>query len=439
MELRGSEIAKIINGNFFGKDATIKHICVNSKLCNNHSVFFALKGKRTDGHLYVNDAREHGAFGAVVSKDIEKIPDFFIIKVEDTLISLKKLASFVREKIEKVVGITGSAGKSTTKEMVFNVLSSFIKSFRTFGNYNTEIGIPISIFEYKDEKVFISEISAQTDEEIEEILKIIRPDIGIVTTIGYSHTEFHRNLEGVFKAKRKLVLLLPETGILFLNGDDPNVMRMKNIRKIRVITYGIKEGDIRAKNIKMSIDGTEFECEGEVFKLKTFGYPFVYSSLAAISVGLEFGVPIKNIKENLSSFSPLWGRMEVENKNGIVFVKDYYNSNPSSVKELVKSIESVRGKRRVVYVLGDMLELGKKEKELHKEIGKNMLLRKKDVVLTFGNLSSYISREIEKRGFRTLHFKSKEKLRSFLYEIIREGDIVAIKGSRGIKMEEIYE
>ncbi len=437
MELRGTKIARIIDGNFYGKDAMIRHICVNSKLCGRDFLFFALKGKRTDGHLYIEDAKIHGSLGAVVEKKVKKPEEFFIIEVKDTLSSLKKIGAFVRNRIDSVIGITGSAGKTTTKEMIFSVLSSTIKTLKTVGNYNTEIGIPISIFEYTDEKIFVSEISAQTSEEIEEILKMVRPDIGVVTNIGYSHTEFHKDLDGVFKAKSKLVLSLPENGILFLNADDPNVLKMKDIRKVKTITYGIRKGDITAKDIEMDIEGTRFRCEGEEFKLRTFGYPFIYSSLAAISVGLEFGISIERIRESLKNFSPLWGRMEVEKKNGVIFIKDYYNSNPSSVKELITSIDRVRGERRVIYVLGDMLELGEKEEVLHREIGKFVNLKEDDLVLTFGNLSRYISEEVKKRGLNSKHFDSKDNLREFLLKIIKEGDIVAIKGSRGMHMEEI--
>ena len=437
MELRGTEIARIIDGNFHGKDAMIRHICVNSKLCGRDSLFFALKGKRTDGHLYIEDAKTHGSLGAVVEKKVKELKKFFIIEVKDTLSSLKKLGAFVRDRVDNVIGITGSAGKTTTKEMIFSVLSSTIKTLKTVGNYNTEIGIPISIFEYSNEKIFVSEISAQTSEEIEEILKMVRPDIGVVTNIGYSHTEFHKDIDGVFKAKSKLVLSLPENGVLFLNADDPNVLKMKDIRKIKTITYGIKKGDITAEDIEMDIEETRFRCEGEQFKLKTFGYPFIYSSLAAISVGLEFGIPIERIKESLKNFSPMWGRMEVENKNGVIFIKDYYNSNPSSVKELISSIDRIRGGRRVIYVLGDMLELGEREEVLHREIGKLINLKEDDLVLTFGNLSRYISEEVEKRGLSSKHFNSKDNLRKFLLETIKEGDIVAIKGSRGMRMEEI--
>jgi len=208
-------------------------------------------------------------------------------------------------------------------------------------------------------------------------------------------------------------------------------------RTLKVVTYGIKNGSIKASDIEMNIDGTKFRCEGEEFKLRTFGYPFIYSSLAAISVGLEFGMPIERIKESLRNFSPMWGRMEVEKKNGVTFIKDYYNSNPSSAKELISSIDRVKGGRRVIYVLGDMLELGEKEEILHREIGKFINLKEDDLVLTFGNLSRYISEEVEKRGLNSKHFNSKDNLRKFLLETIKEGDIVAIKGSRGMRMEEI--
>lgn len=426
---------------------------IDSRAVKKGDLFFAIEGENTDGHEFLKDAFLKGATAAVVSekwlkRNAKSIRGQLLIGVKDTVLALGELAKIHREKFAiPVICIGGSNGKTTTKDLAAAVLSEKYKVLKTEGNLNNHLGLPMTLLNLnKNHEICVLEVGCNHFGEIEYLCNIADPDSGLVTNIGKEHLEFFKDLKGVAKAEFELYDYLKKKSgsIMFLNLDDKFINKYsKSISHEKRISYSYGfDSDVKGrfrgygKNFQPLI---EFETGDRKFeaRVSTFGKHSVYNGLAAATVGDFYGVGQEKIRRALKMFTPSSSkRMEVVRANGVIIINDSYNSNPDSVKLGLETLMEADSTGERHAVLGDMLELGKASRTEHSYIGK--LASKLGVknLYTFGN-ESYSTFESAGKIENNFYFDDKEDLASMLKKRIRKGDIVYVKGSRGMKMEEI--
>lgn len=454
-KLELSEILKATGGRLEGNVSSccyIENISTDTRTLKKGDLFIALKGSKFDGHNFVDTAFKKGAKGAIVQKDsvfdwpVKK--NNFIISVDNTLFALGKIANYYLKKFNpKIIGITGSCGKTTTKEMVANLLSARFNVLKNKENYNNEIGLPLTIFDLnKEHDVLVLEMAARsTKDDIKYLCGIAQPDISIITNIGTSHIEFLKTKKNIFKTKAEIIHNLKENGIGVINYDDTYLRKLKTDK--RIITYGIKtKANVFAESIAAKENGFTFalnipekNIKKEMF-LPLLGYHNIYNLLSAISVAnIIFDIDINTIAEKILKFKPQKARLEIINLKNIKILSDFYNANPSSVmSSIVTLCRQVNGKRKIA-VLGDMRELGKISEREHRKIGRFITRYRPDILITVGEKSKYIFEEAKQSELSAFHFSNNESAGNKLLKIIKNGDVILIKGSRGQKMEEIFE
>lgn len=429
-------------------DKKIQNFSINSRIIGQNEVFFAIKGEQFDGHDFVFDVLKKGLSTCVVSKSwfqkkdkAELDGNFFL--VSDTLIALQEISRYYRLKFDiPVFALTGSNGKTTTKEMIAAVLGKKFNILKTEGNLNNHIGVPLTLFDLNAEhEIAIIEMGANDWGEIARLSEISCPSHGLITNIGPAHLEFFGSLAGVFKAKNELWQYLEKNeGIAFINIDD-NYLSKNIPRANKVITYGFEnQADVLGKFISINQKGQPLiSIEDQEINLKIAGIHNIYNALAAAAVGVEFGLTIQQIKSALENFQAASKRMEILEKKGIIIINDCYNSNPESARKALLTLSQMETEGRRLAVLGDMFELGKHGKNEHKSIGEYFsALKNIDVLLAHGPLSvSTIDGAKKSTTKNCEHFQNKGDLIDSLLAIIKKGDLILIKGSRGMAMEEV--
>ncbi|MFA6540969.1 MAG: UDP-N-acetylmuramoyl-tripeptide--D-alanyl-D-alanine ligase [Bacteroidota bacterium] len=449
-DLRSLSNAEVLNKETF-KGRTISGVSTDSRTAGKNEIFFALKGEKFDAHDFVADLLLRGAAGIVVNagwaeKNGEKVTscNCVCVIVPDTTRAYGELARIYRKKFDiPVVAIAGSNGKTTTKEMVTAVLRSTYTVLATEGNLNNHIGVPQTLFRLdRMHEIAVVEIGTNHFGELKYLCELAEPTHGLITNIGKEHLEFFGDEEGVAKEETELFRYLEKNnGTAFINYDDPFLFRKGGTVK-KSIGYGINQkADIRAKKIQMDELGrARFECvypkKSKKFHvaLPVPGLHNAVNALAAISVGLKLKVKEKRIISAVKHFSSAAKRMEVLSQNGITLLNDTYNSNPDSVIAALKTLASVQTGGRKFVVLGDMKELGESSKREHTNIGAIASGMNFHGLFAHGPFSKYTS---EAFGSGARHFDSKDDLSSELKKILHPGDVVLIKGSRGMKMEEV--
>jgi len=427
---------------------------IDSRRIKDTQIFFAIKGDNTDGHKYLKDVFKKGVKLAVVEKKwfLKNKNDFkkssFIV-VADTVLSLGAFAQKHLEKFQiPVLCIGGSNGKTTTKDLVSCVLSQKYNVLKTEGNFNNHIGLPLTLLRLdKSHDFAVLEVGCNHFGEIKYLCEIAKPNYGMITNIGREHLEFFKTVKGVAKAEFELYdYLRKNNGVCFCNVDDEYIKNYSaKLKKENKFTYSNKRSaDVKGKFVKFN---KNFEPELNIsyknnsfnITVATFGKHSVVNGLAAASVGLQFGVSPMKIKKALKEFKPTSSkRMEVIKKNGITIINDAYNSNPDSVKMGLETLKQFDTKGNKYAVLSDMLELGKASKKEHLYIGSLASSLKLENLFTTGqeSLNTYKSAKGVKNN---LYFGKKTDLISHLKNIIRKNDIIYVKGSRGMKMEEVVE
>ena len=436
---------------------TISNISTDSRTLKEGDLFVALKGENFDGHDFVCQAIEKGAVGVVVSREIQGLGDLIkklsanpcIIIVKNTTIALGDIARCYREKFNiPIIGITGSNGKTTTKDMTSAILSGKYNVLKNEGNLNNTIGLPLTLFRLSNEhQIAVLEMGISIPGEMSQLVRIAQPSLGVVTNVSATHLEFLGSIEGVAKEKQKLVEFSKDA---VLNADVELVAKMAKVVKGDVIFYGIKSSaDVIAKDIVLDQDGRpEFTVSikkpvnaEEKIKLPSIGRHNIYNALAGISVGVVFGVEIDIIKFAIESYQPMSMRMQKIIIDGVTLINDTYNSNPVSMKLAIDFLRELKTSGRKILVVGDMLELGEKSDELHDSIGKYIgETCSTDMLITVGEKASIIAESAIKSGISedaVLVCKNNSEASDHLHRILKNGDIVLIKGSRGMKMEEI--
>ncbi len=437
------EIAKGINAQVVG-DAFISGITIDSRAVNENDLYIAIKGENFDGHDFSQSAVENGAAAVMCHKDIDV--DCPKIIVEDTQEAFLALASWYRERFDfPVVGLTGSVGKTTTKEMICSAFSSEKKTLKTEGNLNNKIGVPRTLMRLDSSyQAAVVEMGMDSRGQISILSRCAKPVAGVITNIGVSHMEKLGSREGILEAKLEILDGLKDGAPIFLNGDDPYLMSA-HIEKRPVIYYGINNSicKYKAENIVSQGTSTSFEihCEDKVYDvtIPTIGKHNVYNAVAAFAVAVECGVAAENAVKGLLSYEPSGMRQRINQKNGITFIEDCYNASPDSVRAAINTLSSFKTGRRVA-VLGDMLELGSVSADAHRDSG--VLAAKKgiDAVFTYGERSIVTAVKAQEMGVgETAHFTDKEALAERISTYLRPGDVVMFKASRGMMLEEVIE
>jgi len=409
-------------------------------------IFFALKGANFNGQDFIEEAFHNGAIGAVVESPFrQEINDKVLIQVPSTLKALGDLATSWRMSFPdlKVAAITGSNGKTTTKEMTWSIVSLKHTTLKNTGNFNNLIGLPLTLFELNaDYSAAVVELGMNDFGELERLSEIARPDIGAITNIGHAHLEKLGGLDGVAKAKGELVHNFNEDNIFVVNIDDPRVERISSTLNCQKITYGINSKDamISAHSIesndlsnikfKMNISGKEFPVS-----IKGIGLHNVMNALCAAGIAQSLGCDITQIQEGLTSYTPTHMRLEVlDTPYGFKIINDAYNSNPDSMKRAIDELVRLKGEGKGIAVLGDMLELGDGSEHEHLGIGKYLSSSGVDGVIVFGKFAPKILEGCNNSASGLLA-TTHEEAAKMLIDLAKPEDLVLVKGSRGSRME----
>jgi len=462
----------------------IKEVIIDSREKAEDSLFVPIIGEKTDGHKYVAGALFGGAKTLFMQKESGYKQEILVlaaeagacvVAVEDTVAALQKFAAWYRNQFElPVVGITGSVGKTTTKEMISAALETEKKVLKTIGNKNSQIGLPLMMF-YLDNSYDIAVIEMGMSEvgEMKNLAAVARPECAVMTNIGVAHIAQLGSKENIRKEKLNIVNEFTTDSVLFVNGNDTLLNKtateitQKSItidcdetsRKVlsdtRAVTYGIRteeaeEYDITAINLVTCGSGIGFtaviKADGAIkqipVQLKVFGNHNVMNALAAIAVAMYYGISPEKAAEGLSQYEPIAMRGQIKTVNEITWIDDTYNASPDSMKSGAQVLLSLEGKRHIA-VLADVLELGEASEQLHREVGAYLAVlteqaRKTDILVTVGTQAAFIAEEAKKQGLLQVNsFLTNAEAAEFLRGILTSGDVVLVKGSRGMHTEEI--
>lgn len=440
------EVLTVTGGTYNGKasETTVfTNVSTDTRTIEEGSLFVALTGDTFDGHDFLPQARANGALGALV-KPGHTANDLICIEVASPLLAYQQLVNYHRRRFDiPVVAVTGSSGKTTTKEMIAAVLGSKFNVLKTEKNFNNEIGLPKTLLQLTaDHEACVVEMGMRGLGQIDELARIAEPTVGVITNVGNSHIELLGSRENIAKAKSELIQHIPVDGTAILNEDDEFVRQMGNLTKGKIIYYGIKEkATISGFKLRYKKDGIKFTCRSfdEVFDvfLPMIGEHNVYDALAAIAVGRSLGVSSQKIAKALGSFKGMPMRQEIVSFGDFVVLNDAYNANPMSMAESIKALGQLDGKRKIA-MLGDMLELGEFSEEHHREIGRLLVAEGYDQVYTFGEAAKFIAREAKAAGIRIAKIcDSHLDMVNVYCDVRAKGDVILVKGSRGLRMERV--
>lgn len=449
--IKGFEASKAVGGRVAGKDhATLHGVAIDSRKVQKGDLFIAIRGPNQDGHSFIQEARAREAAGILVSKEEIEPQDDFVIYVDDTLEALQELARYHRNRYQPImVGVTGSNGKTTTKDLIGAVLGEAYPTLKTEGNLNNLYGLPLSLFALEAKhKAAVLEMGMNTMGEIARLASIARPQIGVLTNIGPAHLENLKDLEGVAKAKGELVEALPEDGLLIYNGDDPYLRKIAQGYPGESISFGFEDHNrIRGQEIKgvglaYVAFGAYLDKEFRIFKLPLLGQHNVYNALAALALGWHLDFSLEMMAKGLLNLKASGMRMEIfDHPGNFKVINDTYNSNPSSLWHALEVLEEVAGGKKIA-VLGDMLELGTEADKAHRLAGKWVREHGVDWLITMGELGRVMAKGALSQGmpkYQVASFANSQEVLSALKEIIEEKTTILIKGSRGMAMESIVE
>lgn len=423
-------------------------ISTDSRKILPNSIFLALVGENFNGHNFIDLAIEKGATCIIANKKeyIDSQLNVTIITVDNTLEAYQKIACCYRRRFDiPVIAITGSNGKTTTKDLTASVLSSKYNVHKTNANFNNEIGLPFTLLQlHQEHDVAVVEMGMRGIGHIKDLMNIAEPNIGVVTNVGETHMELLGSIDNIAQAKGELVEDIPESGLVILNADDEHVKKMAHKTKAKVIFFGIdNDADVKAFNIKYFETNTlfDFSYGGKIYKCKLplVGKHNVYNALAAIAVGLDMKLTVEEIQKGLDKLSLSAMRLAVMKIKGYTFINDAYNASPMSMKAAIESLNTIAAKRKIA-VLGDMLELGSISAEAHRKIGDILADNNIDMVITLGEQAKNISDQARRSGISEVYeAKDHEEIKNILKLNLQTGDTVLLKGSRGMKMEKTLE
>lgn len=449
------DIVRECNGELIIGDSKKECIdfCKDTRLIKENDVYVGIKGENFDGNKFYDKAFDNGASVCILDNiediDINKYKDKTIIKVEDSVIALGKIAAYKRSLYNiPVIAVTGSVGKTSTKDMIASVLETKYNVLKTKGNLNNNIGVPLTILELKKHDCLIVEMGMNHLNEISYLTKIAKPTIAVITNIGTAHIGNLGSRENILKAKLEILEELDENGVLFINNDNDLLHKEYNNlkNKYEVKTIGIDNAsDYIAYNIKEDITGSIFTIKDndieENIQVNVATRPFIYNSLMGYAIGKELNIENDLIKKGISNLKLTAHRLEKKiNKRGVTIIDDTYNASYDSMKSALELLG--KSNNRKIAILGDMLELGDYTEEIHRKIGEDVVNNNIDILITVGNFSLYIKDEALKKGFNKdniYSFEKQEDTYNLLNNILKEGDLVLVKGSHAINLDKLVE
>jgi len=427
----------------------IRGISIDSRSLKVNQVFWALKGANFDGHDFLKDAIKKGAIALTIDKsNIHRIngTGIPVFIVSDSLKALQQLAAKHRRKFSiPVLAITGTNGKTTTKEMIAWILQTKTNVHRTWGNHNNHIGVPLTLLTLNSEHdISIVELGTNHPGEIAMLSKLVKPTAALITNIGRGHLEFFSNIEGVAREKVELFNSLSKRGIIFLNLDDVRLPRYSQRRKtvIRYSSSGNTAAEVHGELIGFDKNGNgRWRLNGRTtIQMGVPGIHNVSNAVAASAVALYFGFSEKKIKEALERFLSYDKRMQIVRNGNVTIINDTYNANPDSYLPALQTLELIASRKRArkIVVFGDMLELGLNSDALHQEVMFNMLEFTIDALFTLGEAAALSARMLKERGFKNIFsFNDHQSLAHALKKFLKAGDIILLKGSRGMQVEKV--
>jgi len=444
-------IAKACNGTIHGDNgnvAEVKGVELDSRKLEEGYLFIATKGERVDGHSFIAQAFEKGCYAVVCERLPETIAGPCII-VEDSFKALQDIAAYYRERLSvKVVGITGSVGKTSTKEVIAGVLAEKYQVLKTEGNFNNEIGLPLTVLKIRDKhEVAVLEMGINHFGEMHRLSRIAKPDVCVITNIGQCHLEFLIDRDGILRAKSEIFDFMNPEGVVCLNGDDDKLITVENIHGKRPVFFGNSDiCDIQAVNIEnLGLEGSKADVreksatqEGAVpygIRLYVPGEHMVSNALAAIAVGRVLGLTEKEMINGIAKTGSVGGRSNIIRDEKLTVIDDCYNANPVSMKAAIELLETAKTKR--VALLGDMFELGEKEKELHRSVGDFLATKEIDKVICIGGLAKEIYEGARAGKAECYWYATKKELTEKIGQLIEKGDTVLIKASHGMGFAEL--
>lgn len=456
-EISLNELTKVVQGETqFGPypgDQQIQGISIDSRNIEKGNLFVAIPGDRFDGHQFVKEATEKGAGAAVIAKDKrhtidqEVLDDIAVVLVEDTKKALRDMASWHRRKFDiPAVAVTGTNGKTTTKDMIAEVLSSRFCVLKSPKSYNNLIGVPLTLFQLNSRsEALVIELGMSSPGEIGILTQISNPGIGVITNIGPAHLESMQSVERIAKAKFELPECMSSPRTLILNADDQILARRIKQKKKdeRVMSFGIeKKADFIADRIEVNGDGyISFRVNKDLdINLGLLGIHNIYNALAAFAVGGLLGVDPQKIKQKLERYTPSELRMELVQIRDVRVINDSYNANPASTQKALETLKKIKTAGRKIAVLGDMLELGERAIDFHLEVGRKVAFLGVDMLLVVGELARFIAQGAKEAGMSSqdiLTFENNQQVSFYLLENLKGGELVLVKGSRKMKTEEV--
>lgn len=441
-----ADICRWTNGSPVHLDQTtqIGSVGTDSRKTTEKMLFIAIRGERFDGHDFLEQAICNGAVAVMSEKECGNLPS---ILVKDTQAALLDLARGYRKRFNiPIVGISGSVGKTTTKETVYNVLSQEYRTLKTIGNFNNEIGLPLTILNLSPEhEAGVIEMGMSHFGEISRLTSVVQPKVALLTNIGMSHIENLGSQEGILKAKLEIIKGLCPDGILVINGDDPYLWQCRHTLPCRFMTYGVKnpDCDFLAEKIDYKFNKIEFTIKtpDSSFRvcMNAVGAHNVYNGLAAAVSGRLLGVSDQKIVQGLSEKQDTKMRLNLIECGDFSLIEDCYNASPDSMLAALRVLGKANGRRKIA-ILADMLEMGEHGPEAHSQVGKYVAEQGADCLITFGEMGKTIALSAVENGMnpQQVHpFLEKEDLYTFLVHLVQKGDVILVKGSRGMKMETV--
>ena len=438
------EAVKAVSGIYHGpeelQDRLIRGIAIDNRKTEKDWLFVPIKGDRFDGHSFIDGAFEAGALVTLS----EKRTDHPYIEVKDTAAAFRDIAEYYKSLFDiKTVGITGSVGKTTTKEMIASVLSQSFNTIYTQGNLNNQTGVPLTVLGIEEtHEAAVIEMGTNHFGEIAAVAKVARPDVCVLTNIGEAHLEFLGSKEGILKAKTEMLDYMKEGGKVVINGDDPYLRTLKEKRS-DTVSFGFNEdNDIYVSDIdERGLEGIAFTAVTASGELKALvrvpGRHMVLNAMAAAAVGLIYGMDLDSIAKGIDAYEPLSGRFSIKKGNGLTVIDDVYNASPTAMKSSIDALSLAQGRK--VCVLGDMLELGDSSRVKHLSVGRYASDKDIDLIIAVGRQAEAIAEGSSENGSETAYFEDQESLIEKIGYLIKEGDTVLVKASRGMHLEKTVE
>jgi len=423
-------------------DPEITSIVIDSRIAGPDSLFIAVKGENHDGHDFIDTAFSNGAAAAVISNEQARARELHgekYIVVDDTIYTLGELARYYRDKITaNIVTVTGSNGKTTVKNLIYEILLKVGPSIKSEKNFNNLFGLPLSIFRLdSSHKSAVFELGMSAPGEISRLGEISSPNVAVITNVGPAHLEFFANVDEIADAKLEIQNRIKADGYLVINGDDRLLMTKVDKSRVNMMTFGLdRSNSAFPENLKFDkYQRPEFTFDGKRIRSAFPGVHNVYNLLASLAVGRIMGVSSSDASDAVNAYKPSDMRSEIVEANGVVFIVDCYNANPISMKYAIDILARIKATGRRIAVLGDMLELGPSSEKYHTEIGAYAKKSGIDTLFCIGNNAVAMS---DSFGKGAEHFDDKLTLSEKLIEFIKKGDLVLFKASRGMALEDIY-